>query len=97
MSIHKSAATGYAHRQSRNSGSALAACALIAAGVLAGCSSPAPGLSSAAPAQSPVIDAGARVFTSVHYGYTVALPAGWSAQGAQPWDGPGRGGRGRTA
>ena len=93
------AATGYACRRARNTGSALAACTLIAAGVLAGCSPPATGPSSAPPTRPGVSGASAavaaRVFSSPHYGYTVALPAGWSAQGAQPWDGPGSRGLGR--
>ena len=93
------AATGYACRRARNTGSALAACTLIAAGVLAGCSPPATGPSSAPPTRPGVSGASAavaaRVFSSPHYGYTVALPAGWSAQGAQPRDGPGSRGLGR--
>jgi hypothetical protein len=99
MSMRLSAATGYAGRRARNAGSALAACTLIAVGVLAGCSSPATGPSSAAPARPAASGvsaaAGARNFSSPHYGYTMALPAGWSAQGAQPWDGPGSRGRGK--
>jgi hypothetical protein len=92
------AATGYAYRRARNTGSALAACTLIAADVLAGCSSPATGPSSAAPTRPAASGAdavAARVFSSPHYGYTMALPAGWSAQGAQPWDGPGSRGLGK--
>jgi hypothetical protein len=78
------------------------ACALITVitvGELAGGSSPATGPSSAVPARSPVSTAGAaaaaRVFTSPRNGYTVALPAGWSAVAAQPVDGPGGAGPGR--
>jgi len=85
--------------RARNAGSALAACTLVAAGVLAGCSSPATGPSSAAPARPGASGAGtaaaARVFSSPRYGYAMALPAGWSAQGAQPWDGPGSPGLGK--
>ena len=68
-----------------------AACALIAACVLAGCSSSAAGPPSAAPTRPAVSGASAtaRVFSSPHYGYTMTLPAGWSGQGAQPWDWPG--------
>ena len=91
MSARLSAASGYACRRARNTGSALAACTLIAACVLAGCSSPATGPSSAAPTRPAVSGASAatRVFSSPHYGYTMVLPAGWSGRGAQPWDGPG--------
>ena len=86
------AATEYAGRRAWKTGSVLAACTLIAVGVLAGCSSQATGPSHAAvarPAVSAATAAAARVFVSPHYGYTVALPAGWSAQAAQPFDGPG--------
>lgn len=98
MSIltHLAAAMAYTWRRARNTGSALAACTLIAAGVLAGCSSPATGPSSAAPTRpvgsSASAAVAARVFNSPHYGYTMALPADWTAQGAQPWDGPGSSG-----
>ena len=72
---------------------AAAAGTLIAAGVLVGCSLPATGPSSPAPtrpaASGTSAAAAARVFSSPHYAYTMTLPAGWSAQGAQPWDGPG--------
>jgi hypothetical protein len=60
------------------------ACALItviAVGELAGGSSPATSPSS--------------VFNSPHNGYAVALPAGWSAQAAQPFEGPGAAGLGK--
>ena len=87
--LNNLAATGYACRRARNTGSALAACTLIAAGVLAGCSSPATGPSSAAPTRPAVSGAGAavtaRVFVSQTNGYAVALPAGWSVHAAQPW------------
>ena len=55
------------------------------------------GPSSAAPARpsGSGASAAARVFSSPHYGYTMALPAGWAAQGAQPWDGPGSRGSGK--
>ena len=78
------------------------ACALITVitvGELAGGSSPAPGPPGAVPARSPVSAARAaaagRVFSSPHNGYTMALPAGWSAQAAQPFDGPGSPGPGK--
>ena len=101
MSIltHLAAATAYTWRRARNTGSALAACTLIAAGVLAGCSSPATGPSSAAPTRpvgsSASAAVAARVFSSPHHAYTMTLPAGWSAQGAQQWDGPGSRGLGK--
>jgi len=63
--------------------------------VLAGCASPATaGPPSASPAASPPPAAStpavARMFTSRHYGYTDALPAGWTgAQATQQWDGTG--------
>ena len=69
---------------------------LITAAVLAGCASSAttgaPGASPAhlrAPAGS--TPAAARVFTSRHYGYTEALPAGWppGAQATRQWNGKG--------
>ena len=85
----RSAATGHADRQARNTVAALVACALITVitvGVLAGGSSPATGPSGAVPA---------RVFNSPHNGYTVALPAGWSAEAGQPFDGPGGAGLGK--
>ena len=78
------AATGHADRQARITVSALVACALItviAVGELAGGSSPATSPSS--------------VFNSPHNGYTMTLPVGWSAQGAQPFDGPGGAGLGK--
>jgi hypothetical protein len=92
MCILKNAAVGPV----RNAGTALAAGALIAASVLAGCSSTSstatgyPRAASTRPAASGASPAvGPGVFSSPYYSYTVALPAGWSAQGAQPWHGPG--------
>ena len=100
-STHMSAATGHADRQARTV-AVLVACALITVitvGELAGGSSPATGPSSAVPARSPVSAAGAaaaaRVFTSPRNGYTVALPAGWSAEAGRPFDGPGGAGLGK--
>jgi hypothetical protein len=87
--LNNLAATGYACRRARNTGSALAAWTLIAAGVLAGCSSAATGPSSAALARPAVSAASAavaaRVFVSRTNGYAVSLPAGWSVHAAQPW------------
>ena len=69
---------------------------LITAAVLAGCASPATTSASsafAAHSQASVAStsAAARVFTSRHYGYTEALPAGWlpGAQATQQWNGKG--------
>ena len=65
-------------------GQSIAAISLTLAGVLAGCSSPLTGPPGASAPRSPAsgasTPAAARVFTSRLYGYTVALPAGWSAQ-----------------
>jgi hypothetical protein len=101
-STHMFAATGQADRQARNTVAALVACALITVitvGVLAGGSSPGTGPSSAVAARSAVSAAraavAARVFNSPHNGYTVALPAGWSAEAGQPFDGPGGAGLGK--
>jgi len=60
--------------------------AIIAVGELAG----SPGASATRPRAGPGAQAAAaRVFSSWLYGYTVALPAGWSAQQGQRWDGTG--------
>ena len=85
---------GNGQRRSIREGPALLAL-LIMAAILAGCVAPvtaAPGAtptrSRAAAASTP---AAARIFTSRHYGYTEALPAGWSSSGqaTQKWDGKG--------
>jgi hypothetical protein len=67
---------------------------LVVAALAVGCSSATTSPSSASPAHSPAPAASAPaavpVFTSRHYGYTEALPAGWSgAQATQQWDGTG--------
>jgi hypothetical protein len=71
----------------------IAAIALTLAGVLAGCSSHAAGSPGAPATRSPASGAStapaARVFSSRLYGYTVALPAGWSADPGQRWGGTG--------
>ena len=87
-------ATYRAGGQARTTGKAAAVCALAAAaGFLAGCVSSATGPPRALPARAHVsagdAPAAARVFVSRNHGYTVALPAGWSARAAQPWQGPG--------
>jgi hypothetical protein len=86
---------GHGQRRPVREGPALLAL-LITAAVLAGCASPATtGASSASPAHSQAsaasTSAAARVFTSRHYGYTEALPAGWlpGAQATQQWNGKG--------
>ena len=84
-----STATGHADRRAWKSVSALVACALITVitvGELAGGRSPVSAARTAA---------AARVFNSPHNGYTVALPAGWSAEAGQPFDGPGGAGLGK--
>ena len=72
----------------------ITAISLILAGLLAGCSSSVASSHSlgASEPRSPVSGASPpapRVFTSRLYGYTVALPAGWSAQPGQRWGGTG--------
>jgi hypothetical protein len=63
--------------------------------LLAGCASSATTGPSAPPTQSAAAaastPAAARLFTSRHYGYTGALPAGWlsDVQATQQWDGTG--------
>ena len=73
-------------------GQTIAAISLTLAGVLAGCSSPladSPGASAPRSRSSGASATAARVFTSRLYGYTVALPAGWSAHPGQRWGGIG--------
>jgi hypothetical protein len=68
----------------------IAAVSLTLAGVLAGCSSSLAGSPGASTPRSGASDARATAaFTSRLYGYTVALPAGWSAQPGQRWGGTG--------
>jgi hypothetical protein len=73
-------------------GRTTAAVSLSLVGVLAGCSSQlagSPGASAPPSRTSGASASAARVFTSRLYGYTAALPAGWSAQPAQRWGGTG--------
>lgn len=73
-------------------GLTIAAISLGLVGVLAGCSSQlagSPGASAPPSRASGTTAPAARVFTSRLYGYTVALPAGWSAQPGQRWGGTG--------
>src|SRR5262249_47775037 len=70
------------------------AASLIVIALLAGCASSATTGPSAPPAQSPAAtastSAAARIFTSRHYGYTEAPPAGWTGgQATQRWNGTG--------
>ena len=79
MPAHMSAATG-------------ASLTMIA--LLAGCASSATAGPSAPPTRSPAATAStpaaARIFSSRHYGYTEALPAGWTGgQATQQWNGTG--------
>jgi hypothetical protein len=70
----------------------IAAISLTLAGVLAGCSSLAAGPPGAPATRSRAgasAQAAARVFSSRLYGYTVALPAGWSADPGERWGGTG--------
>ena len=69
---------------------------LIVGAALAGCASSAGARTAgASPTHSPALaastPAAARTFTSRHYGYTEALPAGWRlvTQATQQWDGKG--------
>jgi hypothetical protein len=67
---------------------------LVVVALAVGCSSATTSPSNASPAHSPAPAASAPiavpVFTSRHYGYTEALPAGWTgAQATQQWDGTG--------
>ena len=68
---------------------------LTVAGVLAGCASSATTSPSATPAHTSAATtrtpAATRIFTSRHYHYTEALPAGWRppGQASQQWDGTG--------
>src|SRR5215475_2852979 len=67
----------------------IAPISLTLAGVLAGCASPAAGPPGAPATQSrpsgASAPAAAHMFSSRLYGYTAALPAGWSAQPGQRW------------
>ena len=85
-----------AHLSRRRHRARTAAISLTLAGVLAGCSSPAAGPPGAPALQSRASgasgQAAARVFTSRLYGYTVALPAGWSADPGERWGGTGESG-----
>jgi hypothetical protein len=68
------------------------ATSVIVIALLAGCASSASAGPGAPPAQSPAATAStpARIFTSRHYGYAEALPAGWTGgQAAQQWNGTG--------
>ena len=80
-----------AHLSRRRHRARTAAISLTLAGVLAGCSSPAAGPpgAPASRASGASGQAAARVFSSRLYGYTIALPAGWSAQPGQRWGGTG--------
>ncbi len=85
---------GNGQRPPIRAGAALLAL-LIMAAVLAGCASPVTAGPSTTPAQPQAAaastPAAARIFTSRHYGYTEAPPAGWhsSGQATQQWNGKG--------
>ena len=70
------------------------AASVIVIALVAGCASSATTGPSAPPVQSPAAaastPAAAHIFTSRHYGYTEALPAGWTGgQATQQWNGTG--------
>ena len=83
---------GARHRAWRIGEMPVLAASVIMIALLAGCASSATTGPSAPPAQSPAATAGTpeRIFTSRHYGYTEALPAGWTGgQATQRWNGTG--------
>jgi hypothetical protein len=85
---------GARHRASRIGEMPVLAASLIVLALLAGCASSATTGPSAPPVQSPAATAStpapAHIFTSRHYGYTEALPAGWTGgQATQQWNGTG--------
>jgi hypothetical protein len=70
------------------------AASVIVIALVAGCASSATTGPSAPPVQSPAAAASTpaamHIFTSRHYGYTEALPAGWTGgQATQQWNGTG--------
>jgi hypothetical protein len=85
--------SGAQHRAWRIGEMPVPAASLIVTALLAGCASSATTGPSTPPAQSPATastPAAARIFTSRHYGYTEALPAGWTGgQATQQWNGTG--------
>jgi hypothetical protein len=85
---------GARHRASRIGEMPVLAASLIVLALLAGCASSATTGPSSPPVQSPAATAStpapAHIFTSRHYGYTEALPAGWTGgQATQQWNGTG--------
>jgi hypothetical protein len=85
---------GAQHRAWRIGEMPVLAASVIVIALLAGCASSATTGPSAPPAQSPAATAStpatASIFTSRHYGYTEALPAGWTGgQATQQWNGTG--------
>ena len=93
---HSPPAPAWARRLALGIGEAPARAAFVVMiAVLAGCSSSAPASPSATPTQSAPAaastPAAARTFTSRHYSYTGALPAGWSSnvEATQQWNGQG--------
>ena len=86
---------GARHRAWRIGDVPVLASSLSMIALLAGCASSATTGPSAPPTQSAAAaastPAAARLFTSRHYGYTEALPAGWlsDVQATQQWDGTG--------
>jgi hypothetical protein len=85
---------GARHRAWRIGHMPAPAASLIMIALLAGCASSATTGPSAPSAQPPAAaastPAAARLFSSRHYGYTEALPAGWAGvQATQQWNGKG--------
>jgi len=83
---------GAGHRSWRIGEIPALAASVIVIALLAGCASSASAGPGAPPAQSPAATAStpARIFTSRHYGYAEALPAGWTGgQATQKWNGTG--------
>jgi hypothetical protein len=83
---------GARHRAWRIGEMPVLAASLIMIALLVGCASSATTGPSAPPTRSPAATASApaRIFTSRHYGFTEALPAGWTGgQATQRWDGTG--------
>ena len=96
LTRHSPPAPAGAGRLARRTGGTPARAAfVIMIALLAGCSSAATTSPGATPAHSAPAAArthpAARTFTSRHYGYTGALPAGWSSgvQATQKWNGQG--------
>ena len=96
MTRHPPPAAAGARRMARGTGQTpVHAAFVVMIALLAGCSSAATTSPGATPAQTSPVAAStspaARSFTSRHYGYSGALPAGWSSsvQATKEWNGQG--------